>query len=1084
MFLFFLCFAHGQPVPPPISTGTPVFNKNKAPQIVSVIYSESHNYKEKIVVEAEFYDVDGEVIKAVLQFVDSEVEWVGQFDSITEKWFFEGYISTLGRTEFCVSIEDDENSVTTSNLYDFNIEVYSPKTDQVVTFTSFSDRIEMSYIDNDINTEFLEVELSQKDSSIPISKKKIDVIYHQKSVWFFDQLDPVTDYTVRVKYCNRYVCAKEIYVNEISTTRLLPMLEFNYTPAESPNDWCNQWGDISVIDVSAENLIEDIMISGDSNVRISRDKIQWWNLQTSYCVDRECFDDGAVAFYVQCKEEKSGTFSHEVKFKFDVEFEHKVIVIDRLVKPYISQTEFEVTRATLDGHAVLNINWDSKNDLKDYDGQYLIISKSPNLEFDPNKYHPNGDYYVAKYSSDIRTSKIVPPFRSKKVYLKVIPFNLMGDNNEIIEQKNVKIDQVFSGLYSYLPEIQLYGGGLFDNKQWAFGICIEKGYVSNVLEEISIKLFDVNGEELDVLPISKDYILRSSSGMSVLLPPLMDRADRVSVAPCSVALFYKEILIEYQRFGSCKAPDDPRLKDVVPSIPCFSDDINGTIDDKWFFFITSSVNDQCVTKVELCDLSSVRTYVRRISLNRMVWQGKVPLDFSAPENWLYHKKMTQFSDVFIPSHFESVYFDEQIITNDLIYTDKTHLYGVSNLTSNQYMSCRKNIIPKQWHYICPANNMCNISQWEPTSGALYIKKWDGEWIDLESTDSLDDAEGYIIYSTKAPVCVENCSTLGEMSRTHNYVMDNEDDVSQWTLIGNPIGLYQDFPNDIENFTTSYIYVFDPIKPGYQVYGKGKPSLDEEKPFNGIAPNQAFFVEQLDDGCVTWDLQTAKLHSKCYSSKKTNEYSITMKVFNQDKSQQDNVRIVLGSNFQDSFHLKEDATKLIYQKKGLPQIFTIVDGINLVIDQRRTRGQEVDFKVQCDYVGPIVLSIHEDNNISSDTHLWIEDVMTKQCWDMTNGDEIELYKNKRDQSAPFRLHIEFIDQNVPDLVRVEHHSHGVRIYSLTKDEKQISIFNVLGSKIDSFKLRDESDKTFSLSAGVYLLKVISTDGVYTSKFIVY
>ncbi|QZT37478.1 T9SS type A sorting domain-containing protein [Halosquirtibacter xylanolyticus] len=1077
-------FGQSVPPPPPVLSGVPVYNKNKSPHIVSVVYNEKCNYRKTVRIEGFFEDKDGKVKSAFLTFKESGIKWDGTYDEPTKLWVFSGYINSLGEKSFLIQIEDDESAVTVSDTYKILIEAITPRVDQEIVLKAFSNMINLTYIANDINTEYLNVTILNENTNHIVSQKRIDVELSQQYNCSFNQLSPLTNYLIRVEYCNRFVCSGDIFEKNIGTTRLLPSIELELVEPSAANDWCDKWGDIGSIDVTAKNLVQDVIFHADSKVRISRDKNQWWSLEKSYVVEKSEFTNGEVRFFVQCKHHESGVYSHEIEFEYDQEMDPEVIVLTRLVKTPISTTQFDITKTSIDKYEILDVNWESKSDQGDYDGLYLIISKTPTIVFDPNNYCSNGTYYVHKYSKDVRSAKIVPPFQSKKVYLKVIPFNYEGDTGILLQEKSINIKQVFSGLHSSIPEIFLYGGGKFENGQWAFGVCVEQAFRDDVFKDLSIKLFDINGEVLDVVPISEEFVERANRGMSVLLPPIMSNAKNVSIEPCSVALFYKEKLIEYQKIGVCKSPKDSFFDNVVPSVSCKSEEITENIEDRWCLFLTTHNCDRELRSIHLSKLKMINEYRRRISIGKMVWQGKNPSCFCDPENWMYHKSISTYSDVVIPKTFGSVTFDDRIVANDIIYSDRTHFYGLNNLTPNQFLSCHKIISPGQWYYICPTENICNMEQWEPESGSLYIKRWNGRWVDLDPTEQLKHNQGYIIYSTKSALCVENNFMFCDSKKTEYYTIDEEVEVKKWALIGNPCGLYHGFPHDIEDFTTSFIYVFDSEKPGYQVYNGNMVSLDEKTPFTGIAPNEAFFVEQLSDGTITWNPNAEDVEVKSSGKNHENDYSITMNVFNEDRSEKDNLKVVLSQNASDSYFLKEDAVKLIYQKNGLPQIYSVVDGKNLVIDQRKIKNQKIEFQIQSDKMKQIILTIDEMNYQEQNTHLWIEKVGDRQCWDFKRGGEIELSVDGNVESNRFRLHIDIIEQEMSNMVLIQNIYHGVCIRSLTEVEKQISIFNVLGSKIESFQFKGINEESFTLNPGIYLLKVVSVEGMYTSKFVVY
>ncbi|MGB0977439.1 MAG: T9SS type A sorting domain-containing protein, partial [Prolixibacteraceae bacterium] len=182
--------------------------------------------------------------------------------------------------------------------------------------------------------------------------------------------------------------------------------------------------------------------------------------------------------------------------------------------------------------------------------------------------------------------------------------------------------------------------------------------------------------------------------------------------------------------------------------------------------------------------------------------------------------------------------------------------------------------------------------------------------------------------------------------------------------------------------------------------------------------------------------------------------------------------------------KEDATKFIFEKNGLPQIFSLALDKKLVIDQRPLRSQVIPLGFMVDKDMDLPITISQRNGGKNKYCLWIEDSYSGDIWDVNDGEVFSLPVKKEDVGDRWKLHID-VDEPEDSLpIKIFHKDHGVRIESLTSLTKQISVYNVLGETVTSFVLEGFDDKNIDLSKGIFLLKIVSEGVITTTKIVVY
>lgn len=1067
-----------QPLPPNPS-GNPVFNKNKAPIISEVSFPSTIDHLHQMIVDCAIEDSDGRVKNCFLLIKDGDISIKGVRDYNRNRYVFDLGSFVPGDYQFIVKAEDDEGLSASSDSYAFHVEPAKPICKLECTPTIMAREIQLQFHVDNLSVESLNVSLIAKDTDRLVEKKSVEINDDRTVALSFKDLEPNSSYSLQIELCNRYICSEDIIIKEFLTKRLVTTFSYSLSDSSGEYDLLNKWSSPVSLELIGVDLARNTIVRLDEFTRYSLDQITWSAPGSVIELPWREVEQGKKIF-LQFRHNDVGLFKDAIVIDYDDHLECKEFYVLRKVQVVVPQTNFTVDEMNLTSKGTLLSKWSCNEDLKDYDGLVLVVSRSPVVDVDLNKSIPNNVSYTLLCESSCRQKEILLPFRSKRFYVAVLPYKIGLDHLLVSKNKHIVGTRFLSPIDELTPEFYLYSISSDRKGNWHTFWVYENKLINlrKIVEYTRIYIYNSEGELEEDKLLSQDKIGLSGEGMCSVSGG--DLVDNGHATACSVLLTYKDRIIEFMRFGDAKPINDIRFCDIQPRVYVGTDQ---TPDPNKRAYLLNYVKDKDGVKYiwEEGDKFWDYTTLYWFPKHHLLWQGKDPTHFNDLNNWRFIPNCC--SDLVVPSKFKEVTINQDLKCASLSYDAETHLSGLEHIPDSVYLSCENTFLPKRWHFIFASSSNKKIGLYEPSKGQLFIKRWNDKWEDVSADEDLKEGEGYILYSTKDTLKLDSREWMKNLhTKSYHYSLASGDG---WRFVGNPFNYYADVTRSIAEFTTSFVYVYDDKKPGYQVISLDGLSLDDDYSFEGLAPHQGFFVQQTKEGDVLWDNGTQTKRCRRKGEAVDKEYcAISLMITAPESLEMDNLKIVLSKRKSVDYVRKEDATKFLFEKKGLPQIFSLALDKKLVIDQRPLKSQVIPlgFMVDKDMVAPITIT--QKSRGTNTYNLWIEDSYSGDIWDIIDEEKFSLPIKEGDLGDRWKLHIDVDEPEDSLAIKIFHKDHGVRIESLTSLTKQISVFNVLGEKVTSFVLEGFDDKNVDLSKGIFLLKIVSDGVITTTKIVVY
>jgi hypothetical protein len=315
--------------------------------------------------------------------------------------------------------------------------------------------------------------------------------------------------------------------------------------------------------------------------------------------------------------------------------------------------------------------------------------------------------------------------------------------------------------------------------------------------------------------------------------------------------------------------------------------------------------------------------------------------------------------------------------------------------------------------------------------------------------------------------------------------------SGWNLLGNPYPSAIDW-NTVDHTATSlfqdnFAYVYDPNKSG----GEDYITIDGSSSDAFIAPFQGFMVltkTASNDQTFTFTNAMRDHGGGFYKNQKAGD-GLVLKLGQENWYDETTIRMRDES---EPTRDRQDALKLFSFNPNKPQLFTITgDDFWLAVNSmpKLDEMNPVPLGLRLPEEGVYEISITNIPSQLSGIPLYIEDLQSGQ-WHRVDNKPMSFTAYSGDITDRFVLHpgaVGVEETDVPSSeLQVFLHDKNINIINNNNLTGEITILNILGQQMDSFKL--ESNKNQSRHAdfpsGVYVVYVKTSAGqVYSEKVIV-
>jgi len=381
----------------------------------------------------------------------------------------------------------------------------------------------------------------------------------------------------------------------------------------------------------------------------------------------------------------------------------------------------------------------------------------------------------------------------------------------------------------------------------------------------------------------------------------------------------------------------------------------------------------------------------------------------------------------------------------------------------------------QWHLIsAPISNatagmftgLYLMSHYEPTNAYTDV---------VLTTTPLNVMQGYSLWNQNgdATASFEGPLNTGiiDMSLTRSSAGDGYG----WNLVGNP------YPSTIDWDASSgwtktnvggSIYLY--TGSTWAVYNTTSGGLNGGTQF--ISSGQGFFVSVNDDGSTTGTLgmtNDIRTHDATTFFKDENSSKLKLAVSNETYT--DETIILFLEEATAGFDSQFDAHKLFSPEAAVPQIFSTANGSMAINTLPEVSAVAVD--VKGDQGDMLTIDIVGENDFAE---VYLEDLETGIITDLKKDDYSFIY----DESVTGRFVIHLTPLSVFEtsvssinVIAVDNTVHVLVPEGTLGD---ILIFNVMGQQISSAKITHNKNVITLGKKAIYLVKVVSTEGIVAKK----
>lgn len=520
--------------------------------------------------------------------------------------------------------------------------------------------------------------------------------------------------------------------------------------------------------------------------------------------------------------------------------------------------------------------------------------------------------------------------------------------------------------------------------------------------------------------------------------------------------------------------------------------------------------------------------VMTVTDNNVIWNGSLSVDWATAVNWTPNVVPNQYIAAIIPSgvpHYPlvqepvsepascralTIYAGASVTIGSsgalTVVEDITNNTGVSGLVIESGGSLLNNTpsIPATVKRFITGNtdfHLLSMPVAASTFGApfdpslhfnIWIRRYDeptGDWSNYFYTQDFIAGKGYSIYmdNTIPSVTANFTGLLNVSSFTPELSNANPGtDINHkgWNLIGNPYASAIDW--DLGTWNRSNIdgavYVWNDATGNYVNWNGTAGDLT-----NGIIPSaQGFFVKVTGSSPSITIPSDARVHSIQGYYKNTTPDILRIGVSSSMNQYSDATFIGFSQDATDAFDNSTDAWKL-YGELEAPQIYSMVDGLNLSINMLHKSGNAVELPVyfEAGPTGDYTLSFSGLESYGEGS-VYLTDNL--------NGHRQDVVKNPQytftaeNGAEPSRFKVGFNPVGINEKPAFD---SNILIYASANEIKiilpeacsgKVIVSNLAGKTLHSGEFRNSNTHNISASlhTGIYLVTVISDDSAVTKK----
>ena len=365
----------------------------------------------------------------------------------------------------------------------------------------------------------------------------------------------------------------------------------------------------------------------------------------------------------------------------------------------------------------------------------------------------------------------------------------------------------------------------------------------------------------------------------------------------------------------------------------------------------------------------------------------------------------------------------------------------------------------------------NSDNFIPGNGYLvsYLVSVEKKFVGLPNTGSYDFTLSY----------------NGSKSTEWNYV-------NGWNLMGNPYpsSYNWQFGTDPNLFQDVYAYVYDQNEnsgAGGYIYIGGAGGYPPN-----LAPNQGFFViaKSTANGSSYTFLDDKRTHDGANPFRNSSVENDEFLILTVESSKYSN-KLTIYQNPESTYERdRYDAIKMYSFNDEVPSMYSFsTDEVRLAINSMpEIIGQPVNIGFKLPSQGVYTLNLTKIPSQLMLTPIYLEDKLSNN-WSRIDLSSISFTADGGELNDRFVLHMGIVgidESNTANPIQVYSNGKGINVINNNNLTGEITILNILGQQMDSFKLESNINQSrhADFPSGVYVVYVKTSDGhVYSEKVIV-
>ncbi len=428
--------------------------------------------------------------------------------------------------------------------------------------------------------------------------------------------------------------------------------------------------------------------------------------------------------------------------------------------------------------------------------------------------------------------------------------------------------------------------------------------------------------------------------------------------------------------------------------------------------------------------------------------------------------------------------------------DNSHLTLTGTATVKQY------IVGNKWHILSSPVQTATANVFHLAAGQadIYIREYNaGAWSYITNlTTPLTVGKGYSIWADIGlPVVNKPNPTVsfnGQINTGNVTINMNPWSAPNtgWNFIGNPYtsaidwSLVPDKATILNNGGAAYFWNQN-LNANEGAYATHNGTISVNGATSIIPPMQGFLVQAANTSITFTNASRVHNDNNQPIYKSTASINDMIRIKAKRGIYTDETVILMNSNATNNFDASLDALKMFASNNNSPEIYTIANNNNLVINNFGTYPAAIPMNIRMGVADNVTLTASEFANFDANVNITLEDILTGTNQDLRQNPSYTFAASIGENANRFVLHFATASGiNEPNAGNINIYANNNNIYvNTTEKVKEISVYNMLGQVITKISGNGKSLNTISMNnaTGNYVVKVTTEKGVRTEKVFV-